>query len=560
MQDEPEHSCEQRSQEAYEVNFLAELSRERDARELAEVELRRLIEESQKTVLCFVASLELESAALRSRIEHDASTRVAAMDGCAAKNEASRKELRDEFSALVAGLEDRFSEFQKELVACASPVENPVAINAAPPPTSEMIGVIKEPLSESHVDKSREEYLAELQKKLVSRASPMVNQTVINAMPRRNVDVVDLTTEPRCASVVSESVEARVQPPLSARLPATTTARSEVKTSETAAQMLLEFDAEFAARSAIVSPVSHSISAPNEHTWPISLGSSWHPLGSLVAGSSTKSPVPSPEKLSTPVARHLSGSQLSGAGNLQGNQLSRSHGVGFNSVGGASWQTAAFNAGVGISQPPAAGQPLQPRSHGSSFRSASGAGCLTMVPQTSPPLSATCPLSASPLRLASQQVPQLGQPHSATPPTGAAPLGFATPPCPRGRWAAETRRNSVPFPPAGMNSPPQGWSPSSASTRSPFMFTTAKNRASSDGPLVMRSTLGMLPAPTVFHDVDAMMRKLPQIPSLMPQTSSSPTLQHNSSDVDVGEEATLSTSRTPLMTRHRSVPSTTRGV
>lgn len=62
--------------------FCNEITYERYARELADTELRNLIEENQQTILRFVKSLELETAALRSSVScitDDRTTNIAAL-------------------------------------------------------------------------------------------------------------------------------------------------------------------------------------------------------------------------------------------------------------------------------------------------------------------------------------------------------------------------------------------------------------------------------------------------------------------------------------------------
>jgi len=78
--------------------FLNELVHERCARELADTELRNLIEENQQTILRYVASLELETAALRTSV-------ACAMD-----------DRETSIAALTARYEDVERELQRELI------------------------------------------------------------------------------------------------------------------------------------------------------------------------------------------------------------------------------------------------------------------------------------------------------------------------------------------------------------------------------------------------------------------------------------------------------------
>lgn len=98
-----------------EVQFHNELNRERSARELAETELRRLIEDSQQTVLRFVASLELEMAALRERVDRDMDAQALSISNASSKEASMRKELLEDFAHLMAPCEQRVEVLERQL-------------------------------------------------------------------------------------------------------------------------------------------------------------------------------------------------------------------------------------------------------------------------------------------------------------------------------------------------------------------------------------------------------------------------------------------------------------
>lgn len=85
---------------------LVEVQRERSAREAAEFEIRRLIEDSQQTVLRFVASLELETARIHERLDK---LEVLCQSSESTTNSPSNSK------AMVTHAEQRFEMLQQEV-------------------------------------------------------------------------------------------------------------------------------------------------------------------------------------------------------------------------------------------------------------------------------------------------------------------------------------------------------------------------------------------------------------------------------------------------------------
>jgi hypothetical protein len=99
------------------TELVAELDRERGEREFMNVELRRLVEESQQTVVRFVANLELETTALRTSVDSKIEGQQSAITELALKVDTSEQELRTELARFVADFSRRLEVFEQKFLA-----------------------------------------------------------------------------------------------------------------------------------------------------------------------------------------------------------------------------------------------------------------------------------------------------------------------------------------------------------------------------------------------------------------------------------------------------------